>query len=189
METSKVWSSQIVFQFGGGICLPSMDTYNLKYPSFLPPQFLVNTHSCRASFYGESYTVDCSRSSTYALFFTTIAFFSLCQYTSLKSRARGVPHQLQQVLVHVQNNVPGLQHCILIRTPSRTRPYLKSGISRRWLSKQRKICFPLPSIFIKIFYQMFPIFLIGICIFVLYKYQFLRLPRDSTCSMYRDNLP
>lgn len=128
MEISKVWSSQIVFRFGGGICFPSMGTHNLKYPTFLPPQFLVNKRSCRASFYGESYGVDCSRSSTYAPFFTTIAFFSLCQYTFLKSIAHGMSDQLQQVLVHAQNNVPGLQHSVLICTPSRTRPHLKSEV-------------------------------------------------------------
>ena len=109
--------------------LPSnMDTYNLKYPTFLQPQFLVNKRSCKVSFYGESYGVDCRRSSTYALFFTTIAFFSLFASRPLKSRAHGISHQLQQVLVHIQNNVPGLQHCILICIPSRTRPYLKSEV-------------------------------------------------------------
>ena len=117
-----------MFQFDGMISLPSMDPHNLKYPTFLPPQFLVNMLSCRASFYEEVYVADCRRSSTSALFFITNAFFSLCQYTSLKSRACGMPQKPQQAFINIQNNVPGLQHYILIYTPSHTRPYLKREV-------------------------------------------------------------
>jgi hypothetical protein len=71
----------------------------------------------------------CRRNSTSALFVTAIVFLSLRQYTSLKSRAHCMPQQSQQVLVQVQNDVPDLQHYILVYpTSSRTRPYLKSEV-------------------------------------------------------------